>query len=180
MPELPLPEVDRWQPQSVLLDQRWRRWSGKMSFGKKQFDSIDPQMRSLIPIFHHMMNELSTYIDADTNAYKDYVEAMKLPAETEEKKSLSREIALEAGIKQAISVPLNLARTVDKLWNPSKSLAQIINISVCIDLEVGVCCLELATKAAMFNVRTNLKDTKDEEYKKNTWKEMDELMKKSK
>lgn len=155
---------------------------GKMSFGRKQFDSIDDEMRTLIPIFHHSISELTTLIDEDTFAYQQYVEAMKLPSSSEEEIAIKK-VAIKIGIKQAINVPLNLARKINQLWIPAKSLAELINISSFSDLEVGVSCLELGTKAAMFNVRTNLHELEskdyaddDADYKNQVWNEINKLM----
>ena len=43
---------------------------------------------------------------------------------------------MEIGIKKAISVPLNLAKKLTKLWEPIKELAYIMNISTKSDLQV--------------------------------------------
>lgn len=48
-----------------------------------------------------------------------------------------REAAMEAGIKNAASVPLNMARRVNALWQPALELADLINMSTCSDLEVN-------------------------------------------
>jgi glutamate formiminotransferase/formiminotetrahydrofolate cyclodeaminase len=57
---------------------------GKMSYGKKAFEQNDQIMRRLIPPLHSAINELLVLIDADTNAYIDYVNAMKLSKNTPE------------------------------------------------------------------------------------------------
>lgn len=48
----------------------------------------------------------------------------------------SRNEAMDAGIKKAILVPLNLARNLSKLWSPAKEIAHVINFSTKSDLEV--------------------------------------------
>ncbi len=57
---------------------------GEMSYGKKAFEQNDHIMRRLIPPLHSAINELLILIDADTNAYVDYVNAMKLSKNTPE------------------------------------------------------------------------------------------------
>ena len=52
---------------------------GKMSYGKKIFEHNDEPMRRLIPPINESIGDLLSLIDADTNAYTDYVMAMKLP-----------------------------------------------------------------------------------------------------
>lgn len=56
----------------------------KMSHGKRMFEANEVEMRRLIPIFHEAMDELVAFVDADTNAYKDYEQAMKLSIATPE------------------------------------------------------------------------------------------------
>lgn len=46
---------------------------GKMTYGKRQWERYDDQMRQLIPIMHHTMDELLPMVDADTGAFNDYM-----------------------------------------------------------------------------------------------------------
>lgn len=57
---------------------------GKLSYGKRAFEHNDVPMRKLIPQLHDTFNEMITFIDADTNAFVDYMNAMKLPKNTPE------------------------------------------------------------------------------------------------
>lgn len=44
---------------------------------------------------------------------------------------------MEAGLKKAISVPMSLAKTVCKVWEPLKELATIANFGTKSDLQVN-------------------------------------------
>ncbi|XP_038853945.1 formimidoyltransferase-cyclodeaminase-like isoform X3 [Salvelinus namaycush] len=46
---------------------------GQMTYGKRQFDSLDSIMRRLIPPFHQAMNELLVMVDADSKAFSRYM-----------------------------------------------------------------------------------------------------------
>lgn len=61
---------------------------GKMSHGKRAFESNESIMRRLIPIFHDATNDLIHFVDDDSNAYKDYVAALKLPKGTPEESAV--------------------------------------------------------------------------------------------
>lgn len=150
----------------------------KLSYGKKAVEANDPIMRKLIPIFHSSSKRLSLFVDADTDAYKDYVSAMKLPKNTPEELAV-REAAMEAGIKNAIHVPLQLARHIDKLWDPCLELAQYLNFSSASDLLVGANCLLVAVKSATYNVQTNLKDCTDENFNQMVSEEIEEIVKRA-
>lgn len=61
---------------------------GKLSHGKKAFEGNEKPMRKLIPIFNQAVTELIAFIDADTNAFTDYINAMKLPKTTPEEEAV--------------------------------------------------------------------------------------------
>jgi len=101
---------------------------GQMTFGKRQFEELDGQIRALLPKLYDAMNEAVPMIDADTDAFNDYMIAMKLTEGKEE--------AMEAGLRKAIAVPLNLAKHVDSVWEALIGMATIGNINCKSDLQV--------------------------------------------
>lgn len=44
-----------------------------MSYGKRQFEDLDPIMRKLVPPFHQAMEELVAMVDADSCAFSSYM-----------------------------------------------------------------------------------------------------------
>ena len=60
---------------------------GWMTYGKRKFEDKDAAMRRLIPPLHQAMAELIPMIDADTNAFNDYMAALALPSDTPERAS---------------------------------------------------------------------------------------------
>jgi len=46
---------------------------GQLSYGKRQFESVDGTMRQLIPILHRAMNNFLPLTDADTAAFNQYM-----------------------------------------------------------------------------------------------------------
>ena len=46
---------------------------GQLTYGKRQWETLDGEMRQLIPVFHLACQEMSGYIDEDTNAFNDYM-----------------------------------------------------------------------------------------------------------
>ncbi|GBL81796.1 Formimidoyltransferase-cyclodeaminase [Araneus ventricosus] len=146
---------------------------GQMTYGKRQWERYDSQMRRIIPVMHEAMKELLSVIDADTNAFNDYMAALKLPKETPED-IVMRETAMEAGLKKAISVPMSLAKAVSKQWDSLKELATIANFGTKSDLQVGVKCLETGVLGAYYNVIINAEGIKDEKYKNGILNEIEE------
>lgn len=46
---------------------------GQMTYGKRQWESLDEKMRTLIPVLHFSMKDQIKMIDADTTAFNDYM-----------------------------------------------------------------------------------------------------------
>ena len=46
---------------------------GQMTYGKRQWDEFDSQMRKLIPVVTDASTDMIKMIDADTNAFNDYM-----------------------------------------------------------------------------------------------------------
>lgn len=151
---------------------------GWMSYGTKKFEHLDADMRKLIAPLHENMKKLIPMIDADTNAFNDYMTAMKLPKDTEEQKKL-RTGLMQDGLKKAINVPLGVMRTADECWPYMIELAKIGNASSASDLAVGAKSLETGIWGAMKNVEINMGQINDDKYKSAVLKEAGEIMKRA-
>ena len=46
---------------------------GKLTYGKKQWESLDTRMRSIIPPLHAAMLDIIPMVDADTEAFNEYM-----------------------------------------------------------------------------------------------------------
>ncbi|XP_013789979.2 formimidoyltransferase-cyclodeaminase-like [Limulus polyphemus] len=147
--------------------------AGQMTYGKKQWEKYDVQMRKIIPVMHNAMKELVTIIDADTTAFSDYMAALRLPKNTPEEVSM-KQTAMEAGLKKAIDVPMSLARNVNKVWETAKELASLVNIGAKSDFQVGIKCLQTGFMGAYWNVTINMEGIKDEVYRKRMLEEVEQ------
>ncbi|MBR9978546.1 MAG: glutamate formimidoyltransferase [Bacteroidetes bacterium] len=137
---------------------------GWMTYGKRKFEAQDATMRRLIPPLHHAMHKLIPMIDADTNAFNDYMEALGMPKQTDEEKA-ARSTAMQEGLKHAIEVPLGTMRIVDECWDAMEEMAREGNINSKSDLEVAAKSLETGSWGAYKNVLINLDGINDEDFK---------------
>ncbi len=151
---------------------------GWMSYGTKKFEALDADMRRLIPPLHERMMKLIPMIDADTNAFNDYMTAMKLPKDTEAQKKHRKEL-MQDGLKKAINVPLGVMRTADECWQYMIELAKLGNASSASDLAVGAKSLETGIWGALKNVEINMGQIDDDKYKSDVMKEAGEIMKRA-
>ena len=136
---------------------------GWMTYGSVKFAALDTQMRALIKPLHEATQELVYRIDADTDAFTDYMTAMRMAKDTEEEKAL-REEAMQKGLQSAIDVPLNTMKIADMCWDAMVELAKVGNVNSKSDLQVGARCLELGIWGCWKNVEINMKDITDQGY----------------
>ncbi|XP_030626384.1 formimidoyltransferase-cyclodeaminase [Chanos chanos] len=140
---------------------------GQMTYGKRQFESLDGVMRKIIPPFHQAMNDLLVMVDADSTAFNSYMAALKMPKTTADEMR-RREAAMQEGLKKAVGVPLSLAERVSLLWPSLKELVLYGNVACKSDVQVAAKALETAVFGAYYNVIINLKDITDESFKSAT------------
>ncbi|XP_036401954.1 formimidoyltransferase-cyclodeaminase [Megalops cyprinoides] len=140
---------------------------GQMTYGKKQFESLDSVMRRLIPPLHEAMNELLVMVDDDSKAFNHYMAALKMPKNTTDEVK-RREAAMQEGLMKAVGVPLSLAERVNLLWPCLKEMVLYGNVACKSDLQVAAKALETSVFGAYYNVVINLKDITDESFKATT------------
>lgn len=148
---------------------------GWMSYGNKKFEHLDSKMRKFIPPLHDNMKKLIPMIDADTNAFNDYMDAMRLPKATDAEKK-HRNAKMQEGLKKAIDVPLSVMRIADSSWQWMFEMAKHGNIASSSDLAVGAKSLETGIYGAFKNVEINLPQITDEKYKTDILKEANEIL----
>lgn len=135
----------------------------KLTYGVRKFEQLEGQLREIIPGLHQTSLGLIPMIDADTNAFKDYVEAIRLPQGTEAEKKIRGE-QMELGLKKAIEVPLQTMRIGDKAWEGMLAAAKIGNIASKSDVQVGTRALEIGIWGAYQNVMINVGGIKDSKF----------------
>jgi glutamate formiminotransferase / formiminotetrahydrofolate cyclodeaminase len=139
----------------------------KLTLGVRKFEQVDAKMRELIPPLHRAAHDLIPMIDADTNAFNDYVAALGLPKDTEADRAF-RSAQLQLGLKKAIDTPLSVMKTADGAWDALAQVATYGNIASKSDVEVGARALEMGIWGAYRNVVINMAGITDDTYKKET------------
>jgi len=136
----------------------------QLTYGVRKFEHLDKEMREIIPPLHRITKQLIPMVDADTNAFNDYMEAIKMPKNTDEEKAL-RSAAMQEGLKKAINVPLNTMKIADSAWDWMERIAKVGNIASKSDVEVGVKSLETGIWGAYKNVMINMGGINDADFK---------------
>jgi glutamate formiminotransferase/formiminotetrahydrofolate cyclodeaminase len=136
----------------------------RLTYGVRKFEDLDEKMRTIIPPLHRISNELIPLIDADTNAFADFMAALRMPRESDAEKRL-RKAAMQAGLKKAIQVPLKTMRLGDEAWDSMLEIAQYGNPASKSDVQVGARALETGIWGAWQNVLINMADIEDKKFK---------------
>ncbi len=147
----------------------------KLTLGVRKFEDVDAKMRKLVPPLHHAAHDLIEMIDADTDAFKDYVQALGLPETNKAEKQIKLE-KMEEGLKKAIDIPLKVMTLADTVWDALIGVATHGNIASKSDVQVGAKAIETGIWGAYKNVEINMPEITDQAYKKSTLKIANNLL----
>jgi glutamate formiminotransferase/formiminotetrahydrofolate cyclodeaminase len=137
---------------------------GKLTYGVRKFESADAQMRKNIPPLHNAAARLIPMIDADTTAFNDFMEALRMPRSTDAERA-ERAECMQAGLKKAIDIPLTTMKLGDGAWDAFCEVARYGNPASRSDVEVGARALETGIWGAYKNVMINMTDISDDAFK---------------
>ena len=137
---------------------------GKLTYGVRKFEAQEAQMRNSIPPLHQTVARLIPMIDADTMAFKDYMEALRLPRGSAAERA-ERTERMQAGLKKAVDVPLTTMQLGDGAWNALCDVARYGNPASRSDVEVAAKALEAGIWGAHKNVMINLAEIADEAFR---------------
>lgn len=111
-----------------------------------------------------LKNKLLFLVDEDTNAFNKIIDAFRLPKVNEEEKT-KRNKAIQDATKFAIEVPYNVMKTSFECFELIEKMIEIGNPNSITDAGVGSLCIRTAVLGAFMNVKINLKDLEDENWK---------------
>lgn len=136
-----------------------------LSIGKKSYESLDEKIKTnFIQNFEKiekLKKELTLLVDEDTQAFNKFMEAMKLPKETDEQKNI-RESKMQEASVYALQVPLKTAEKCFELLTNQKIIAVYGNKNAVSDVGVGALLALSGLEGAILNVNINLPGISDE------------------
>ena len=137
---------------------------GWLTYGRRKYEHLDASMRKNLPPLVEIQEQLLQAVDADADAFNDYVAALALPKSTPAEVSL-RDRARQEGLKRATLVPFHTMELVDRAWEPLLEIARFGQYSSRSDVEVGAKALEAGLYGAFRNVMINLPGIEDTEFR---------------
>jgi len=127
-----------------------------MSRGKKAYLQYEAPLSEAIARLGQLREELKAAIDADAASYDLVMKAYKAA-----KEAADGDVAINAALKQATSVPLGVAERVVEVAQIAGKLAPITNPNMKSDLATAVALSKAALAGALANVEINLESLKD-------------------
>ncbi len=147
-----------------------------LTIGKEKYADVQDEIKSVLKKSEQFRKRLIKLIDEDTEAFNDVIKAFKMPKETEEQKK-KRSAAIQEGYKTAASVPLETARTCEKILDVALAVAKKGNQNSMTDAAVSALMAQVGIEGAIFNVKINLGSIKDETFVKKISSELDKIQK---
>lgn len=151
----------------------------KLTWGVRKFEDVQPRMIEVIPVLHDLTAKLIPMIDADTSAFNEYMEGLRMPKNTEKERA-ARTAKMQSGLKTAIHVPLTTMRYGDGAWDALCVVARYGNPASKSDTQVGAKALETGIWGAYQNVLINMEGIHDQAFKEEVLSEADMIVERSK
>jgi len=134
-----------------------------LTANKRGSDEVDKILNDAAEECQQIKEALINAIDEDTNAFNAYMNARRLPNKTDDEKN-AREEAMQAGLKQAVMVPLNTAKQSMRAIEIAEVVAKNGNPNSITDVGVGAQSAYTGVLGGIYNVLINLKEIKDEKF----------------
>ena len=142
--------------------------------GKQGYEVAQDEIKEILQRSEELRKQLTELIDKDTEAFNEVMKALRLPKDNDEQKEKRRQ-ALQKAFKNAASVPLETARTCEKVLDVAQIAAEKGNKNSISDAAVSALMAQAGVNAAVLNVKINLGSIKDNEFVQKTSSEIIEL-----
>jgi len=147
-----------------------------LTIGKEKYHDVQDEIKKVFKDTEKLRKELVELIDKDTEAFNDVMKAFKMPKETDKQKE-SRSKAIQDGYKTAAMVPLETAKTCEKILDSAIEISKKGNKNSITDAAVSAIMAKAGVESAILNVEINIGSIKDEKFVKNISSDLEILKK---
>jgi len=145
-----------------------------LTVGKEKYADVQDEIKETLKKSEQLRKDLIKLIDEDTEAFNGVMKAFKMPKDTEEQKK-KRSKAIQEGYKTAANVPLETAKTCEKILDVALVVAEKGNINSITDAAVSALMAKAGVESAILNVKINIGSIKDEAFVKKISSEIGNL-----
>jgi glutamate formiminotransferase/formiminotetrahydrofolate cyclodeaminase len=131
-----------------------------LTIGKKKYAGVESEMKEIALQAAALVNELTSLVKRDAEAYGMVMAAYKLPGENEADAAKKKE-AVASALLGAAEIPLETARACVRVLELSAAVAARGNQNAVSDAGVAALLAEAACRGAVYNVRINVASLDD-------------------
>ena len=135
-----------------------------LSAGKRGWDDKLQYFSDWAVKAQKLKDELLVLVDEDTNAFNKVMDAFGLPKGSAKEKT-ARNVAIESATRYAAEIPLKVMETASRSYELLAEMAAKGNPNSISDVGVGASATRACIDGAALNVRINLAQLKDEQFK---------------
>ena len=128
---------------------------GRVTVGKKRYADVEGEMWPIIEEATHLVAVLQSAVHEDAAVFEAYMQARRLPRDTDQQKA-DRSLAIKEASKKAAVVPLSVARNTLRVMQLGVKVAELGNKNAISDAGTAIALAKAAIKGAGLNVRINL------------------------
>jgi formiminotetrahydrofolate cyclodeaminase len=126
-----------------------------LTVGRDAYVQVADEAREIGAAAAALRDELVALAEEDSNAYQGYMDARRLPRQTDAERS-ARNLAMAEAALQSASVPLRTAQVAVRALELARRIAPIGNRNAVSDAGVAALLAAAAVRGAILNVRINL------------------------
>lgn len=148
----------------------------ELTVNKKGYEDAEVKMKELASKAEAIREQLLDDIKRDSESFNKYMEALKLPKETDEEKAF-RTNMMQEGLKEAAIVPFEVASLAYEIMPLADEAVISGNKNAVTDGLVSAMMARTAVLSALLNTRINLGSIKDEAFVKEYSEKVEKLEK---
>ncbi len=145
-----------------------------LTIGRDKYDDVRPEMERTLEDSSKLVERLTQLVDEDAQAYASVVAALRLPKGTDEEKGKRLE-AMQNGLRRAIAVPVEVMELSLEAIRLAYLVVRKGNEGALSDSGSGAMLAFAALHAASMNVKINLKEIQDQEFKNEVAEKLGEM-----
>lgn len=129
---------------------------GELTVGKKKYADVEEDIKTLMEKAEALRLKMLDLIEADAACFAPLAKAYGIP-----KDDPNRDVIMEAALKTACSVPMDIMRTVCEAISLMEEFARKGSALAISDAGCGAVCCKAALQGASLNVFINTRSMKD-------------------
>jgi len=137
-----------------------------LTIGKKGYEEYQDQAKEILQNATKIREKLKELTQKDIDAFNKYMEAFRMPKNTDEEKE-KRKAAIQEAAKNATIVPLDISKACLEILVEAEKLSKFGNKMAISDVGVAAYIAEACVKAAMYSVDINIPSIKDQTFVEN-------------